>query len=450
VGLAAQIEQLAANRDLRRRLSQAARTTAERRFARATLAREITGVYERLAPTDALRVLHVHSGNLFGGVETLLTTLARDATSVPDMLPSFAVCFEGRFTDELRACGYSPELLGGVRLSRPHMVRRARRKLAGLLATRHVDVVVCHQAWPLAVFGPTIRQARRPLVLWMHTASDGRHWLERWARRTVPSLCVSNSQFTTGCLTSWFPDARIETIYYPRRLSARSDRRSRDAIRRSLRTPEHDVVIVQVGRLESGKGNHEALRAIAKLRDIPNWTFWIVGGPQRASDERYLRELADVTRRDGLTDRVRFVGERRDVAAVLDASDIYCQPNIRPEAFGLSLVEAQAAGLPIVTSAIGGALEIVGAGCGILVAPEDVCAIAAALRRLILDGDLRKRLGRASRDRASERCDLERQMRRLYEAFFAASSRTTLPALGSTAPALGILGRSMTSEDSCP
>ena len=198
---------------------------------------------------------------------------------------------------------------------------------------------------------------------------------------------------------------------------------SREDIRRSLDTARDDLVIVQVGRLEPWKGNREALEAMATLRDVDGWKYWIVGGPQRDSDERYLRELKEVARRHGMSDRVRFAGERHDVPALLQAADIYCQPNTRPEPFGISLVEAQGAGLPIVTSSFGGALEIVDDTCGLLVAPHDIDALAAALRRLVSDASLRARLGQAARARASALCDLGRQMQRIHDVLSSVVSR---------------------------
>ena len=155
-----------------------------------------------------------------------------------------------------------------------------------------------------------IRRARLPLVFWLHTAGDGRHWLERWARRLVPDLAIANSQFTSTHLARWFKNAPLETIYCPVRLhaSAAQDLRLREDIRRTLDTAREDVVIVQVGRLESGKGNREALEAMATLRDVDGWKYWLVGGPQRDSDERYFRELKEIVWRHGMSDRVRFAG----------------------------------------------------------------------------------------------------------------------------------------------
>ena len=296
-GLARCIEQLAADAGLRQRLGRAARATAERRFARRRLANELLEVYESIAPgapRHALRVLHVHSGNLYGGVETFLATLARDSAAAPRMTSSFALCFEGRLSDELRAHGHVPLPLGAVRLSRPLTVWQARRSLARLLARQRPDVVVCHQAWPYAIFGPTIRRAGLPLVFWLHTAGDGRHWLERWARHLIPDLAVPTAG-SRARICEWFKDAPRETIYYPLRLpSERAPdlRYARTSAGRSTRARD-DLVIVQVGRLESWKGNSEALEAMATLRDVNGWKYWIVGGPQRDSEERYLRELKE-------------------------------------------------------------------------------------------------------------------------------------------------------------
>jgi glycosyltransferase involved in cell wall biosynthesis len=432
--LARSIGQLAADKALRQQLGRRARVTAERSFTRRRLVNELVEMYESIAPGGPFRVLHVHSGNLYGGVETFLTTLAREAAFAPRMTSSFALCFEGRLSDELRAYDQHPHLLGAVRLSRPYTVWRARRSLARLLARQRVDVVVCHQAWSYVIFGRTIQRAGLPRVLWAHTAGDGRHWLERWSRRRIPDLAVSNSRFTAGCLATSFPEARVETVYYPLRLptSPANHFLSREDIRRSLDTARDDLVIVQVGRLESSKGNREALEAMATLNDVDGWKYWIVGGAQRASDERYMRDLKEIAQRRGISGRVRFAGERQDVPGILQAADIYCQPNVLPEAFGISLVEAEAAGLPIVTSALGGAREIVDESCGVLIAPRDIQALAAALRRLLADAGLRARLGRAARERSGALCNLTSQLQRMHEVLWTAIEKHERPSVAAS------------------
>ena len=115
--------------------------------------------------------------------------------------------------------------------------------------------------------------------------------------------------------------------------------------------------------MESWKGHALHLDALAHLRDLPDWRCWIVGGAQRPHEVAYetmLRRRADTL---GLAERVVFTGHRTDVARLLAAADIQCQPNTGPEPFGITFVEAMAAGLPVVTTAMGGALEIVDDSC---------------------------------------------------------------------------------------
>jgi glycosyltransferase involved in cell wall biosynthesis len=361
-----------------------------------------------------MRVLHVGSGNMYGGVETFLTTLAREAHAAPDMEPRFALCFEGRLSTELEALHRAPHLLGPASLSRPHTVLRARRELRNLLQREPCDVVVCHQPWTCVLFAPVIRAAGLPVVLWVHMASRGRHWLERLCRRTSPDAVICNSRFTAALVAGWLPHAQVEHCYLPLSLPQTSaNSNGRQAIRDALRTGERDVVIVQVSRFESFKGHSELLSALGKLRDLVGWTCWIVGGVQRPYEAGYLRALQQLALEQGIAERVRFAGQRHDVLQVLCAADIYCQPNTKPEGFGLTFVEAMHAGLPVVTSGIGGACEIVDRSCGILTPPGDVPALSSALDRLIVDRALNARLGAAARRRSESLCDVPRQMRRI-------------------------------------
>jgi glycosyltransferase involved in cell wall biosynthesis len=364
-----------------------------------------------------MRVLHVHSGNLYGGVETFLVTLARCRSLCPSMEMGVALCFEGRLSRELEAEGVAVHMLGAVRLRRPTSMWRARRVLAGVLETTPYDVVICHQAWAHAIFGRVARSAGVPLVFWEHTGGDGRHWLHRWARRTRPDLVVFNSRFTWSVLGSRFGDAPATWVYCPVLGQARAGvlPGDRDRTRHELQTSPGDTVVIQVSRLEPRKGQDVCLEALARLRDVPGWTCWQVGGVQRPEERRYLDTLRARADRLGIGERVRFLGERADVPSLLGAADLYCQPNTSPEAFGITFVEALSAGLPVVATAIGGALEIVDETCGLLVPPLDAEALAAALRPLIEDDGLRARLAHRARLRSRELSDPATQIRRIHD-----------------------------------
>jgi glycosyltransferase involved in cell wall biosynthesis len=135
-----------------------------------------------------------------------------------------------------------------------------------------------------------------------------------------------------------------------------------------------------------------------------------VGGPQRESEQSYLAGLRATASELGIEDRIRFVGQRNDVDRLLAASDIHCQPNISPEPFGIAFIEALYARLPVVTTRLGGAIEIVNDSCGELVSPNNPVALAAALGRLVGDDKGRRRLGDAGPARARELCDPAQQM----------------------------------------
>jgi glycosyltransferase involved in cell wall biosynthesis len=104
------------------------------------------------------------------------------------------------------------------------------------------------------------------------------------------------------------------------------------------------------------------------------------------------------------------------------AADVYCQPNTGPEPFGIAFVEALLAGLPVVTSALGGALEIIDETCGIVVPPGDPVALSSELRDLIDDTELQGRLSAAGPARGRELCDSTRQVAALHEVLMVAAT----------------------------
>jgi glycosyltransferase involved in cell wall biosynthesis len=371
----------------------------------------------KISVRGPLRVLHVGSGNLYGGVETILVTLARLRHLCPDMIPHFALSYEGRVSQELIASNVPLHLLGNVRISRPWTVWRARRRLRELLQRQAFDVVICHMPWTMAVFGKAVRAAECPLAFWAHDAATGRHWLERLARHAAPDLLIANSRFTEASIVNFLPIAVHGIVYPPMPVTTGMDsEESRGEARRELGVAEGTVVIIQVSRMEEWKGHLSHLAALAQLKGIgAPWTCWMIGGPQRSSEHAYLRRLQKAVSDLGIAGRVRFLGQRNDVPRLLAAADVFCQPNESPEPFGIVFVEALRAGCPVVSTAMGGAIEVVDDSCGILVPRKDPALVAEALRRLIDSPDFRARLGRAGPVRARRLCDPEVQMQRLAD-----------------------------------
>jgi glycosyltransferase involved in cell wall biosynthesis len=383
-----------------------------------------------------MRVLHGYAGNLYGGIESLLVTLAVQRGLAAGMAHEFVLCFEGRLADELRQAGAVVHQVGEVGYRRPWTVLRGRHRLARLMAANPPDVVVCHGCWPHALFGPVARRAGYPLVYWMHDWAGSGQWAEYRSVRVVPDLVVVNSHATATSLPQLFPSAPYEVLYYPVAPPPAIDRaEARARVRRELGTAPEDVVIVQASRLEAWKGHSLLIEALGRLRAQAGWVAWVAGGVQRPHERVYMERLQAEARSAGIADRVRFLGQRSDVAQVLSAADIHCQPNTGPEAFGITFVEALYAGVPVVSTRLGGAIEIVNETCGVLVPPADPAALASALGALIADPAARARLGSAGPARAAQLCDPATALARLEELLgrvVAASSRR--PGLGRRVP----------------
>jgi glycosyltransferase involved in cell wall biosynthesis len=273
------------------------------------------------------------------------------------------------------------------------------------------------------MFGPVVRAAGLPLIFYLHGPANGRHWLELWARRTQPRMVVCNSRFTAATVTNLYPETPAEVVYCPvAPAQFGPSETNTDRIRAELGTPKDATVIIQVSRMEAGKGHAVHLEALSLIKNLPGWICWQVGSPQQTSERKYLERLTKLADRAGISDRVVFVDRPANIRELLAAADIFCQPNTRPESFGIAFVEALYAQLPVVTTNIGGAREIIDDSCGLLIQPDDPQAVAAALRVLIEDGPFRQKLGTAGPKRARDLTDVHAQMARLRHCFLSAQN----------------------------
>jgi glycosyltransferase involved in cell wall biosynthesis len=240
-------------------------------------------------------------------------------------------------------------------------------------------------------------------------------WLERLAWRRTPALTLFNSGYSRdNSQEIRYGDA--EVVVPCTTLGAVPPATARAAVRAEMATPPDAVVFVHVGRLEPWKGQRVLLDAVAMLRRDKPWACWIAGSATDPAQRMFEAELRTRAQEAGIADRVRFMGERQDVSAVLAAADVYCQPNTGPEPYGLSVVEAMLAGLPVVASGSGGTLEIASPDCARLVPPDDVAAVCAALGRLLEHAEERRALGARAAARARTIASPAAHARRLAEA----------------------------------
>ncbi len=174
-------------------------------------------------------------------------------------------------------------------------------------------------------------------------------------------------------------------------------------VRKELGLPLDRPVVGLVARLDHrAKGHLELLQALSILKDRYTIHALMVGGGRRQEE---MQQLAASL---GLADIVHFLGNRRDVPELLAALDIFVLPS-HNEGVSLAVLEAMAAGLPVIVSEVGGLPEIVKhEETGLLIPPKDPEALARSLARLLENPELAHRLGQKAREHVQEKYSLER------------------------------------------
>jgi glycosyltransferase involved in cell wall biosynthesis len=174
----------------------------------------------------------------------------------------------------------------------------------------------------------------------------------------------------------------------------RPDPASRHRVRAELGVPGDRTVIIAVSRLVWHKGYPELAAA---MRAVPEAELWVAG--ERLDSDRGA-DMESLLRGAGLGYRLRLLGYRTDIAALLAAADIFTLPS-RFEGLPMSVIEAMLTGLPVVaTNVRGPAEQVVDGITGLQVPPGNAAALGAALGRLVRDPALRADMGQAGRQRA--------------------------------------------------
>jgi glycosyltransferase involved in cell wall biosynthesis len=207
--------------------------------------------------------------------------------------------------------------------------------------------------------------------------------------------------------TLWFSAGKVQVIHNGIPLAPFS-RSVNGNLRAILTGPREQPAILTVARLHRQKGLHHLLAAAAF---VPEAQFVLAGGgPERALLETQARVL-------GVADHVTFLGHRDDIPDLLASCDLFVLPSLF-EGHPLSILEAMAAGKPVIASAVGGTDEAVVHGeTGILVPPADPHALALAIRRVISDPALAQRLAAAGEARARQEFSAETMVQRTTQVY---------------------------------
>ena len=225
---------------------------------------------------------------------------------------------------------------------------------------------------------------------------------------------VFNSGYTEHCfMTGAMPmraRVRCAVVHNGVDLETFTAARSAEQARIELGLPAHGVMIGVIGQMTPWKGHDDAVHVLARLLDMGHDArLLLVGSAKfvaragRFDHPRYVADLYELVARLGLQERVIFLGERDDVPRVLEALDVALVPSSQ-EPFGRVVIEAMAMGRPVVSTNVGGPVEIIRDGIdGVLLPPDRPAAWADAVDALLRRPEHARTIGQHGRDRVRER-----------------------------------------------
>ncbi len=196
--------------------------------------------------------------------------------------------------------------------------------------------------------------------------------------------------------------------------------------RRQLELCNEQIAVALLGRLVPWKGHVVYLQALAQAMRLNPHIVGLVVGNDPTPSQQHLIQLKQVSASLGIASRVKFLPWQEDVWSLYAAADVVVHASVQPEPFGLVILEAMAAGRPVVATKAGGVVDLVVENVtGVLVPPSDASALASAIVRLSTDRAWANHLARAAQERAQTVFTMERnatQVAALYDRLLGQSS----------------------------
>lgn len=255
----------------------------------------------------------------------------------------------------------------------------------------------------------------------MGVSSSKKDWFHRWTYSKVTRLfSISRTTHALNLQAFPLPPSRITQLYngidltpYQSQPSTLEKRQSR----RALNLPQDGILLGIPGRINPGKGQMQAVQALAVLAQQSledNWHAVMIGGAAGpdAKEGGFKDQLRERIHALGIQDRITFIGFRSDMPRCLQLLDIAAIAS-QHEAFGLSVIESMAAGCAVVGANSGAIPELIDNNVGLLVDPNDSDAFAASFARLINDEPSRRAMGERARQRVISNFGMDTHVRKL-------------------------------------
>jgi glycosyltransferase involved in cell wall biosynthesis len=298
-----------------------------------------------------------------------------------------------------------------------------RLRFAAYLQRNRIQIVHTYSFYPNVFAIAAARLARTPVVI--ASIRDMGVYLtplqlrvQRLVCRLAHRVVVNAEAVKQWLVADGYDEAKITVIPNGVELSRFRQPGDGSALRRGLGLPEGSPLVAVVSRLSPSKGLEDFLRAAAILKAKHAAARFLIVGQASPADEGYREALETCVARLGLEGRVIFTGLRLDVPEILSQVSVSVLPSLS-EGLSNVLLESMAAGVPVISTRVGGASEAVEDGVtGLLVAPKEPAALAQAIDRLLSDGALARSYGCAGQRRMTERFGFDtaiQKTERLYQ-----------------------------------
>lgn len=357
--------------------------------------------------------LFVQSTTEQGGAETVLLNALRASAELRSRSLVVTLGFgAGDLPSRIRAEGVEVIELERARIRQPFKALGVAKRIAAEARLRGVRVIIGNGAHPQVFAGIAAMLAPARSAYFVHEIHDSRllanHPIKILAIKGHCDLVIANSQATLAPLQAL--RSRLEhSVLYPGTPVGNVAAMVRTETRAGLGIASDVVLFGVFGRLQRGKGQDVFLEAAAQVAGAyPASHFMIVGGTVFGLEREYRGFLARRCAELGIHGKVTFTGQVGDIAALMGACDVVCQPSRARESFGMAIVEAMAQGRPVIATRTGGPAEIVLHGeTGLLISPDDARSLAAAMAFLAENPRLREAYGAQARRRVVERFSSE-------------------------------------------
>ncbi|MBS0266752.1 MAG: glycosyltransferase [Planctomycetes bacterium] len=358
-----------------------------------------------------LKVVHLVISLDCGGMERIVLDLIREGKKRGQIVS--VICMERPGTLSADA-----EALGGhiyCLQKRPGLQLSTFKRYEALLRELQPDLVHSHSIGCLFYCGPAARSLGIPVVHTEHINNIGhpmagrfqrwrKTWLWSWAARFCQRfVCVSADIAAVLEQQRIVPKAKLRVLLNGIDTGRIASAESSAELRESLQIPAGARVVGTVGRLNPIKSQHLLVRAFAKLKpQFPDTHLLLVGdGPARAQIESLVSELQ-------LADSVHLAGYQSEPQNYLKLMNVFALPSSL-EGLPLVILEAWAAGLPVVATAVGGVPDLIRHGDnGYLIPRGDELALQESLTNLLKDSSLAESMGQRARQEAVSQYDLSR------------------------------------------